>query len=73
MFNNQVARIVSAGANDRNIPAYGSFNIWWRNIPKKKLSANQYSNREICFARVFSVELLNDYMSGDQFSEVVHD
>ena len=73
MFNEHIARIVSAGANDRNIPAYGSFNIWWGNIPKKKLSANLYSNREICFARVFSVELLNDYVRGNQFSEVVHD
>ena len=44
MFNNHIARIISAGANDRKIPAYGSFNIWWRNITKKKLSANLYSN-----------------------------
>ena len=73
MFYNHIARIASAGANDRNIPANGSFNIWWRNITKKKLSANLYSNREICFARVFSVELLNDYVRGNQFSKVVHD
>ena len=73
MFNDHITRIRSAGSSDRNIPAYGSFNIWWRNITKKKLSANLYSNREICFARVFSVELLNDYVRGNQFSEVVHD
>ena len=62
MFNNHIARIISAGANDRKIPAYGSFNIWWRNITKKKLSATMYSNRGICFAKVFSFEFLNDYV-----------
>ena len=72
MFNNHISGIASASARDRNIPAYGSFNIWWRNITKKKLSANLYSNGEICFARVFSVELLNDYVRGNQFRKVVH-
>ena len=73
MFHNHISRVASAGASDRNILAYGGFNIWWRNITEKKLSANLYSNREICFARAFSVELLNDYVRGNQFSEVVHD
>lgn len=39
-----------------------SFNVWWRNITKKKLSANLYSNREIRLARVFCFEFLNDYV-----------
>ena len=39
-----------------------SFNGWWRNITKKKLSANLYSNREIRLARVLSFEFLNDYV-----------
>ena len=73
VFNNHIPRIASASSRDRNILAYGSFNIWWRNVTKKKLSANLYSNREICFARVFSVGFLNDYVRGDQFSKVVHD
>ena len=73
MFNNHITWIASAGASDRNILAYGSFNIWWRNITKKELSANLYSNREICFVRVFSVGLLNDYVRGNQFGKVVHD
>ena len=72
MFYSHIPRIGSASARDRNIPAYGGFNIWWRNITKKKLSANLYSNREICFARVFSVKLLNDYVRGNQFRKVVH-
>ena len=38
VFNDRIARIISAGANDRKVLAYGSFNIWWRNITKKKLS-----------------------------------
>ena len=73
MLNNHISRIASAGASDGNILAYGGFNIWWRNITKKKLPANLYSNREICFARVFSVKLLNDYVRGNQFRKVVHD
>ena len=73
MFHNHMTRTGSACARDGNILTYGSFNTWWRNVTKKKLSANLYSNREICFARVFSVELLNDYVRGNQFSEVVHD
>ena len=62
VFNDRIARIISAGANDRKVLAYGSFNIRWRNITTKKLSASLYSNREIRFARVFSFEFLNDYV-----------
>ena len=40
----------------------GTFSVWWRNITKKKLSANLYSNREIRLARVFCFEFLNDYV-----------
>ena len=68
-----MTRIGSAGTSDRNVLAYGSFNIWWRNITKKELSANLYCNRKICFVRVFSVGLLNDYVRGNQFRKVVHD
>ena len=73
MFNNHISWTASASASDRNIPAYGSFNIWWRNVTKKKLSANLYSNRKIRLVRVFSVGLLNDYVRGNQFGEVVQD
>ena len=73
VFLNDIARMVSACSNYRNILLYSGFNIWWRNITKKKLSANLYGYREICFARVFSFEFLNDYMRGNQFREVVHD
>ena len=73
MFHNHIAWIASASASNRNILAYGGFNIWWRNITKKELSANLDSNREICFVRVFSVGLLNDYVRGNQFGKVVHD
>ena len=73
MFHNHMTRIASACARDGNVLTYGSFNIWWRNITKKKLSANLYSNREIRLVRVFSVGLLNDYVRGNQFSKVVHD
>ena len=73
MFNGHFARPASAGANGRNMSSNESFNIWWRNIPKKELSANLYSNRKVRFVRVFSVGLLNDYVRGNQFRKVVHD
>ena len=62
MFHNHITWIASASASDRNILAYGGFDIWWRNITKKELSANLYSNRKIRFVRVFSVRFLNDYV-----------
>ena len=57
MLNNHISRIASASASDGNILAYGGFDIWWRNITKKELAANLYSDRKICFVRVLSVGL----------------
>ena len=50
-----------------------SFNIWWRYITKKELSANMYRDREICFIGILSIGFLNDYGRGNQLSKVVHD
>ena len=73
MFNNHIMRIASACARNRNILTYGGFNIWWKNITKKKLSANLYSNRKVRPVGVFSVWLMKDYVRGNQFRKVVHD
>ena len=46
--------------------AYSGYNIWWRNVTKKKLSANLYGSRIIRFVGVFSVWFSNDYVQGNQ-------
>ena len=73
MFHNHMTRIASACARDRHVLTYGGFNIWWRNITKKELSANLYSNRKVCLVGMLSVWLMNDYVRGNQFRKVVHD
>ena len=50
-----------------------SFNIWWRYITKKKLSANMYRDREVCFISILAVGFPYDYGRGNQLSKVVHD
>ena len=72
-FCGEISRLASAGANGRNISANDSFNIGWRHIAKKELSANMYSDSEICFISIFAVGFINDYVQGNQFGKVVHD
>ena len=50
-----------------------SFNIWWRYITKKELSAYMYCDREVCFISILGVGFLDDYVRGNQLSKVVHD
>ena len=63
----------SAGSNWRNMPANDSFNIGWRYITKKVLSANMDSDSEICLIGIFGVGFMRDYGRGNQFSKAVHD
>ena len=73
MLNGHISRSASTGANGRNIPANDSFNIWWRYIAKKELSANMDSDSKVCFISILCISLLDDYGRGDQFGKVVHD
>ena len=73
MLNGYLSRPASAGANGRNVPTNESFNIRWRYITKKELSANMYCDREVCFIGIFTVGFLDDYGRGNQLSKVVHD
>lgn len=73
MPNGHFTRPASAGANGRNVPTNESFNIWWRYITKKELSAHMYRSREVCFVSILCICFLNDYGWGNQFREVVHD
>lgn len=61
MLNGQISRSASTGANGRNIPANGGFNIWWRHIARKELSANMDSDSEICLIGIFAVGFMRDY------------
>ena len=61
MLNGHLSRPASAGANGRNMLSDESFNIWWRYISKKELSANMYRDREVCFIGILSIGFLNDY------------
>ena len=49
-----------------------SFNTRWRDRTPKKLSANMYSGRKVGLISVFSAFVLNDYVEGDHFGEIVH-
>ena len=73
MLNGHFARSASAGSNWGNMPANDSFNIRWRHITKKELSANMDSDSEICLIGIFTVGFMGDYGRGNQFSKVVHD
>ena len=42
----------SAGANGRNTSANESFNLRWRYITKKELSAHMYRDREVSFISI---------------------
>ncbi len=48
-FSGHIPRPASAGTNGRKMPPDDSFNIWWRYITEKELSANLYRNRKIGF------------------------
>ena len=73
MFRRWIAWETSSWANGRDISSQDSFNIGWRNISKKELSTNVYSNGEVYFVGVLLRGLLNDYGRGNQFGEIVHD
>ena len=48
------------------------FNFVWRYIFQEKNATNMYRGRKVDFVGKFSALLLNDYVRGNQFSEVVH-
>ena len=73
MLGGQFARPASAGSNWRDMSANDSFNIWWRYITKKELSAYMYCDRKVCFISILGVGFLDDYVRGNQLSKVVHD
>jgi len=52
VFSSHITGAGSAGPNGRNIPSNESFNIRWRYIAKKELSANMYGDRKVYFVSV---------------------
>ena len=61
MLNGHFARPASAWSNRSNMLANKSFNIWWRHIAKKELSANMYCDRKVSFISILTVGFLDDY------------
>ena len=68
----ELARVTSAGSNWRNEPQKQSFDIRWSKFSKKEFEANMYGIRKINLVVKFFLSLLNDYGTGNQFTEVVH-
>ena len=54
------------------MPLYKSFNNGWRHITKKELSANVYSDGEVCFIGILHIGFLDDYVRGNQLRKIVH-
>ena len=44
----------------------------WRHSPPEELSANMYGCGKVCLVNILSAFFLNDYVRGNQFTEVVH-
>ena len=44
----------------------------WRHSAPEELSANMYSCGKVCLVNILSAFFLNDYVRGNQFTEVVH-
>ena len=44
----------------------------WRHSPPEDLSANMYGCGKVCLVSILSAFFLNDYVRGNQFTEVVH-
>ena len=44
----------------------------WRYRSSEELSANMYSCGEVCLVNMLFSRFLNDYVRGNQFTEVVH-
>ena len=44
----------------------------WRHSAPEELSANMYGCGKVCLVNILSAFILNDYVRGNQFTEVVH-
>ena len=51
---------------------YQVFDFRWRYRSSEELSANMYSCGKVCLVNILSAFFLNDYVRGNQFTEVVH-
>ena len=48
------------------------FDFRWSYVSLEELSANMYSSGKVCLVNILSALFLNDYVRGNQFTEVVH-
>ena len=62
----------SARTNWHDILFNQCFNPGWSYKTPEELSANMYSCGKVCLVNILSAFFLNDYVRGNQFTEVVH-
>ena len=51
---------------------YQVFDFRWRYRSSEELSANMYSCGKVCLVNMLFSRFLNDYVRGNQFTEIVH-
>ena len=55
MFGGYITGSASTGSNGRHKPPNKSFDIRWRYISEKELSANMYCDRKVCLVGILGV------------------
>ena len=66
------ARCTSSRSDRYDLHLNQGFNFGWRYRSPEKLSANMYGSGKVCPVNILSAFVLNDYVRGNQFTEVVH-
>ena len=66
------ARRTSSRSDRYNLLCDQGFNFRWRYSSPEELSANMYGCGKVCLVNILSAFILNDYVRGNQFTEVVH-
>lgn len=61
MLSAPISWAASTWADGRDISADNSFNIGWRHIAKKELSANMDSGSKVCLIGILAAGFMEDY------------
>ena len=65
-------RCASSWADRYDLLLNQGFNFGWSYISPEELSANMCGCSKVCLVNILSAFFLNDYVRGNQFTEVVH-
>ena len=66
------ARCTSSRTNRYDLQFNQGFDFGWRYSSPEELSAYMYGCGKVCLVNILSAFILNDYVRGNQFTEVVH-